>query len=349
MPPGFQFSWLLVFLLLSTIGTTVFGVPYLALGLESPSSEKARTEWQGWRSLYHKLSGVLVQWLFWMISLPVFASPLWGARIVGFWVGLVIMITGVIPAIFVSEREEPVVKSSKGVPLLKSWTLTMKDRNFLVLACVSILIFSSILLVGQLGFFLAVFYVFEGDKLEASFYIAIGGTAFHLVGIGSIPWITKLSEAIGKRKAFQICTASIAIGGLAKIVCFVPGAGIWMALPSVFLAPGLVAVLVLLPSMLADVAAADERRRLSSRQGMYAASMTWVNKLAQSGIVAVSGLVLLWAGWKNALGADQTPETFQNMRWAFALGTILLALIAAAILCLYNLKDPDTQKRKDLA
>lgn len=332
----FQFYWLVAFLLLSTVGTTCYAVPYVALGMESPSTKDERTSWMAWRSFYHKLSGVGVQWLFFFVQLSIFTSTLWGARIVGAVVGVVIALLGALPAFFIRENSRH-VRTVETVPLLRSWGLTLRDRNFLVLAGTSVLIFCSILLVDTLGFFLSVYHVFGGDLTEAAFFKGIGGTIFHVTGILCIPIMAGLAKRIGKLRTFELCTFSIIVGGMAKFFFFVPGAGWMIVIPNFFLAPGLVAVLVLLPSLLADVAAHDEAQQGHSRQGMYAASMTWINKLSISGVAAVSGFILIAAGWVQSAGVDQAAGTFEKMRWIFSLGTVGLALAASALLRLYRL------------
>ncbi len=152
-----------------------------------------------------------------------------------------------------------------------------------------------------------------------------------------------LAKRIGKLRTFELCTLSIVVGGIAKFFFFVPGAGWLIVVPNFFLAPGLVAVLVLLPSLLADVAAHDEVQQGHSRQGMYAASMTWINKLSISGVAAVSGFILILAGWVQDAGVDQAAGTFEKMRWIFSLGTVGLALAATILLRFYRL---DTSQDK---
>jgi Na+/melibiose symporter-like transporter len=74
---------------------------------------------------------------------------------------------------------------------------------------------------------------------------------------------------------------------------------------------------------------------------MYAASMTWVNKLSISGVAAVSGFILIAAGWVQDAGVDQAEGTFEKMRWVFSLGTVGLALGASALLRLYSLDESE--------
>ncbi len=336
----FQFYWLVSFLLISTIGTTSFAVPYVALGMETASSKNQRTAWMAWRSFFHKLSGVGVQWMYFLVNLSLFASTLWGARVVGAVVGLVIAITGLLPALFIKEKDHP-AQTVDRVPLFKSWGLTLRDRNFLVLAVATVLIFSSILLVDTLGFFLMVYNVFGGDEAIMSFFKGIGGTTFHVTGILCIPLMAAFAKKVGKRRAFEFCTGSIVIGGIIKLFVYVPGADWLIIIPNFFLAPGLVAVIVLAPSLMADVAAYDEEKNGTSRQGMYAASLAWVTKLALSLTAVGSGYVLKASGWDHDAGINQAPGTFETMRWVFSMGTIALAISASLVLRLYNLEEKE--------
>lgn len=336
----FQFYWLLSALLVSTVGTTSFAVPYVALGMETASSKHQRTAWMAWRSFFHKLSGVGVQWMYYLVTLSIFSGTLMGAKVVGAIVGLVIVVTGLLPAIFIKEKDHP-AQTIERVPLLKSWSLTLKDRNFLVLAIATVLIFSSILLVDTLGFFLMVYNVFGGDEAKMGFFKGIGGSTFHVVGILCIPLMAAFAKKIGKRRAFEFCTASIVVGGIVKLFVYVPNADWWVIVPNFFLAPGLVAVIVLAPSLMADVAAYDEEQNGTSRQGMYAASLAWVTKLALSLTSVGSGYVLKFSGWVHEAGIDQDPGTFDKMRWVFSMGTIVLAIAASLVLRLYNLDEKE--------
>ncbi len=337
----FQFYWLVSFLLIATLGTTSFAVPYIALGMESASSKHDRTVWMAWRSFFHKLSGVGVQWMYFLVNISLFTSTLWGAKVVGAIVGLVIVITGLLPVLFIKETEHP-AQTVERVPLLKSWGLTLRDRNFLILAISTVLIFSSILLVDTLGFFLMVYHVFGGDEAKMSFFKGIGGTTFHVVGIICIPLIAALAKKVGKLRAFEYCTVSIVTGGIIKLFVYVPGADWLVIIPNFFLAPGLVAVIVLAASLMADVAAYDEEKNGTSRQGMYAASLNFIQKLALSLTALGSGYVLKASGWVHDSGIHQAPGTFDTMRWVFSIGTIVLAVSASLVLRLYNLDDSDT-------
>lgn len=331
----FHSAWLVTFLLLATIGSTMFVIPYTAMGFELPESKHERTIWMAWRSTFQKFSGIGVQWLYWLIQLSVFGGTLFGARKVGLVVALIVIVAGTIPAIFLKENLER-VDSVKRSPFLKSWLATVKNRNFRILALSSLLVYASILLVDGLGFFLQLYYVFEGNEQSASWFKGAGGTIFHLSGLAATPLIAMAAKRFGKIRALELCILSIAVGGFSKLICWYPGAGWLVVVPSFFMGPGLVAVFVLLFSLLADVAAEDERLTGVSRQGMYSASFQFISKLSLSGVFALSGIIIKIIGFDRDLGAAQDPGVFDTMRWVFSSTTIILVLVAYFILKLFR-------------
>ncbi len=120
-----------------------------------------------------------------------------------------------------------------------------------------------------------------------------------------------------------------------------------MVLPSFLLAPGLVAVLVLVPSMTADVCDLDEAKTHARREGMFNAVSTWLLKFSSSITIFFSGYLLTVVGWKTELGAAQSPETYQAMRVAFSLCTILLAVVAGWALSGFNVDQERIQKARE--
>jgi len=165
--------------------------------------------------------------------------------------------------------------------------------------------------------------------------------AFQLGGLAAIPGIVWLSQRIGKKQAFLVCTGSLMVAGVTKWFCYVPDAGWLLVIPSLLLAPGLVAVMVLVPSMTADVCDLDAAATGVRREGMFNAVLGWMLKVALSGSIFLAGLALAATGWRTELKALQSAETFLAMRVAFSVGTIVLALGAAALIAGYRVTEQD--------
>jgi hypothetical protein len=156
----------------------------------------------------------------------------------------------------------------------------MRQPDFRRLILAQILVYMSFLVIDTTGFYLNVFYVHGGDMGAGAAMKGWYGTAFQVSGLIAVPLIVRLAGRIGKRRAFLACTLTIALGGIAKWFCYVPGAGWWLLLPSLLMGPGLVAVMVLAPSMTADICDVDAADHGARREGLFNAVLAWSIKAA---------------------------------------------------------------------
>jgi GPH family glycoside/pentoside/hexuronide:cation symporter len=100
--------------------------------------------------------------------------------------------------------------------------------------------------------------------------------------------------------------------------------------------PGLVAVMVLVPSMTADICDLDTAECGARREGLFNSVLSWALKLALTGSILLANVVLHFVSWETALKAAQTLGTFLAMRIVFAGGTVLLAALAALFIFRYS-------------
>lgn len=335
--PAFYFWWLAAGSGAMAVAYSLLIVPYGALGLELVSDYHERTRLMGTRSLLHKASGVVNQWLLKWVQVAGGGNLVAGGRLCAPLVGATVALLGVITVWKTPER--PATAHSlppRRVPLLESWRITLGRPDFLRLCLVQLLIFASLLVIDNTGFYLNVFYVNDGDLGAGAWMKGWYGTALQAGGMLAIPVIVRLSHRYGKKRTLFLCTLLLGLGGLAKWFCYVPGAGWWLLLPSALMGPGQVAVLVLIPSMTADLCDLDEAESGARREGMYNAVLAWTIKIALSGSMLLSGLVLSLTGWVTSLQAHQSPGTFLTMRVAFAGGTVLFAGLAAWLIAGYG-------------
>ena len=339
--PTFYFGWLAVGSFLLATAYSILVVPYGALGLELTRDYHERTRLMGAKSMLHKLSGVVNQWLLKIVQLVGNNSLVAGSRFCGVIIGFVVAALGAITVWRVPERARLAVAPGPRISTWRGWRETIKRRDFVLLATAQCLIYASYLVIDNTGFYLNVFYVNGGDMAQGALMKGIAGTFFQVGGLCAIPGIVRLSQGIGKKNAFLLCTASIVLAGIAKWFCYVPNAGWLLVIPSLFMAPGLVAVMVLVPSMTADICDLDEVKTGARREGMFNAVLGWMLKVALSGSIFLAGVALDWTGWKTSLKAAQSAETFLAMRIAFSAGTIVFALLAAALIACYGVTEED--------
>lgn len=338
--PTFYFWWLAIGSAVMAVAYSILIVPYGALGLELVSDYHERTRLMGTKSILHKASGIVNQWLLKWVQLAGSGNLVAGGRLCAPLVGVTIAGLGLItvwktPECYAGANAPTVPR----VSLLESWKITLGRSDFVRLCLAQILIFASLLVIDNTGFYLNVFYVNAGSMSTGAWMKGWYGTAMQAGGMLAIPFIVRLSRRIGKKNTLLLCTAMLGLGGIAKWFCYVPGAGWWLLLPSALMAPGLVSVLVLIPSMTADICDLDAAESSARREGMYNAVLSWAIKVALSGSIFLSGWVLARTGWVTELKQNQSPETFLTMRIAFAGGTVLFAGIAAWLISGYGVTE----------
>ena len=333
--PTFYFWWLVGASFLMATAYSLFVVPYGALGLELTSGYHERTRLMAVKSALHKTSGIVNQWLLRIVELGVFAGAIVGSRVCGVAIGFIVAGLGLWTVLRVREPHDFAAVPRRRIRLWGTWRETLRQSDFRRIVFAQVCIYASVLLVDTVGFYLNVFYVNGGHIKYAALLKGASGTAFQVGGLLCIPLITRLSGRFGKQRAFLLCTASIVAAGIAKWFCYVPGAGWWLVLPSLLLAPGLVAVMVMVPSMTADICDLDEAANGSRREGMFNATAGWLLKLSMSGAAFGAGALLVLCGWHTELAVNQSPSTYLAMRIAFSLGTVVLAVLAAVFIRRY--------------
>jgi GPH family glycoside/pentoside/hexuronide:cation symporter len=337
--PEFYFAWLAIGSLLLATAYSIFVVPYGALGLELTRDYHERTRLMGAKSMLHKLSGVVNQWLLKLVQLAGNNSLVAGSRFCGVIIGFLVAALGAITVWRVPERPRAATATGPKFSVWRGWRETVKRRDFVLLALAQCFIYASFLVIDNTGFYLNVFYVNGGDLAKGALLKGFAGMGFQLGGLASIPGIVWLSGRIGKKNTFLVCTASLVVAGVSKWFCYVPDAGWLLVIPSILLAPGLVAVMVLVPSMTADICDLDEVTTGARREGMFNAVLGWMLKVALSGSIFLAGVALSLTGWVTDLKEAQSPETYLAMRIAFSAGTIVFALIAAALIAGYGVTE----------
>lgn len=161
------------------------------------------------------------------------------------------------------------------------------------------------------------------------------------LGIVTIPLFQWLCRRIGKRETLMCSAGVILVATWLSWVTYTPEHP-WLALVTgVMLSPGYTGIWLVIPSMLADVVDSEELRRGDRREGGFNSIFSWINKASVSLAYGVAGLIVTWCGFEVARRADQSAETFHNMRLCFALVPTLFLVPAVLLLLRY----PLTQSR----
>jgi len=329
---GTLFAFLLAASILYYLFYSLFIVPYTALGFELTPDSDERTRVLAWRVYCSLAFGLSVPWLY---KLALNAAPggneLAGMRIVGPVVGGLILLTGLAPAVFCRER----VQKQTKIHFLRSAACTLRNRPFLALVSMNLLVKLGLFAVGPLAFYLNVYYVCGGDKERGATLVGVGGTLMMLSGFAGLKLITWLSVFLGKRPAMVFCL----LAGILAYVSF------WWAysplhpwaqfIPTMVVGAVLNGAWLLLSSMLSDVCEEDEYETGLRREGMYSAVFSFMEKAGFASAGVLTGLVLKLSGYLD--GQMPSDGVIWNMRMLFIAGQCAGLLLGLASLSFYPL------------
>lgn len=308
----FQSPIFLFFLISSMffyLGYALFIIPCNALGIEMSTDYNERTRIQAWKSFFGSVAGFAMPWMY---KLALYFGNHFGAgslskpevigiRFVAVIFGLIVLITGLIPAIYCRERAD--VQKQEKINIFHALNLTLRNMPFLLLSLVIILILVGIFVVDPFTLYIYMHYVSGGNKdLYATLY-AVSGTTYAVMGIVSLPLVTLLSTRLGKKGAMLLAQISVIVGYLSTWFLLTPSNPWFLLIPPLLMCPGLTTMWILSGSMMAEICDLDELKTGLRREAMFGAVFSLVFKAGFSSITILSGYLLVWAG---------IPENVEN-------------------------------------
>ena len=333
--------WVIGFGILFYSCFTVWAIPYQSLLMEMTPDYNERTRVTAYRSILQTLAGLLNGWIWWISLRQIFAgdadpSAAHGMRYISIAIGIIIIVFGVIPALFVKERyyESDVIQKQKKIKLVQSFKETFSNKPFIVLVLVTFFFLMGQSIFDGYGRYVGTFYVLEGNKDLGSMFAGYGTFIYTAFSLLFIPVFRKLSEKIGKNVVLMIAIGIVIIAYGSTWWTFTPSNPWLMLLSNVFIGAGYAGLWLMLPSMQVDVVDYDEVKTGERREGSFASIYSWVLKLSFMAGFLVSGPLLEVTGFKIHLEANQPEYVFTNMRVGFFL-IPLISLIVAFVMLQY--------------
>ena len=346
----FYFWYFLAGSLLFFLAYTIFATPWVALGYELTPDYHERTRLMGTQFFIGSFAYIVASWFLYLMQngITIGDTPIWipndivdGAADLAIMIGLIAIVIGVLPALFLRERqtvasierdaeERPsrsILENAK--EFFRGFALTLKSRPFLMLCIATFCVFNGFMLVSSLQNYTVIYYIFGGDTDLATKFIGYEGTIRIVSSFAVIVIATWLSSRIGKKRAFYITIGISMLGYAMKWFCYNPQYPWLMMLPAPFLAFGLGSLFTLAPSMVADVVDLDELDSHERREGMYGSIFWWVVKLGMAVALGLGGYLLNATGFDVSLEGNQTVQTITEIRLYDAL--LPLAFSAVAI------------------
>jgi len=311
------FLWFLIVSLLFYTFYTVYSVPFNALSYELSPCYHERTRIMAFRCFFGAIAGISIQWMFRLTQMRCFNNTLDGMQTVSIGVAAIILVTAIVPAVFSKERFVHAAQSK--VRLIDSLKVTLRNRTFTMLITAVILICLGLFMVGQLGVYINIFYIFGGDKRAAATVLGLGGTVYHLSGgITAAPVISWISSHVGKKATLIGGLILAAVGAGATFFTYNPRWPYLQFASLLMMSPGLSCLWILTPSMVADICDEDELNTGIRREGMYGAVYSNVMKIGVSVGLLFVGVILNASGFRAELGAAQSEHALLIMRICFS-------------------------------
>lgn len=346
---AFNFWYFLLWSFVFYLGITIFGVPYVAMGYEMSPDFHERTRIMAVAQWIGQWAWVIAPW-FWVILY----DPAWfesadaGSRQVSLWIAVSCTLLAMVPAVFVKSRStvddeslEPLTRHN----LLKSlgkivegFRQAFRNRPFRKLCLSTFLVFNSFNTIAAFSFFIIVYHMFDGDAGAAGVWPTLHGSVGALVTTFLvIPVVARMSETMGKKRAFIVSQAISVVGYLGFWFLFIPGTpwAFLFALP--FFSFGIGGLFTLMMSMTADVCDLDELNVGKRREGIFGAIYWWMVKFGLAVAGLLSGAIMSMVGFTP--DAPNTEAAITGLRLFYTVFPITGTLLAIWVMRDYSLTE----------
>ncbi len=324
---------------------TVWAMPYYSLMLEMTPSYDERTRIAGVRAFFSQCSVLIGGWVLAIATSKWFANPVTGEadivngmRHVSIGLSVIVIVLGVLPAIFIKERYyEKESKKQEKTPFLKGLKETASIKPFWLLIGIVVFQVFGMGVVSTLGQYINTYYI-SGGQLAQSFVMeGWKASASFLAGVLSIFFWTWVCERLDKKWALMLILSGGFIGAALNVFCLTPEHPFLQLLPTIFYAGVVGALWMIVPSMQADVVDYDETMTSRRREGSINSVFSWFLKLGMTAAAGLSGFVLEWTGFDVHLGKIQPEQVVHNMLLFYILLPIGFWLISIIMLWFYPL------------
>jgi GPH family glycoside/pentoside/hexuronide:cation symporter len=319
----------------------LWAMPYQSLLMEMTPDYNERTRVAEWRGYFQTLAGFVNGWMWWITLRPIFVSPdtgqpstINGMRYMSLAIGALIVLCGIIPALFVKERyyESDVVRKQEKIGIFRSLKMTFSNIPFVMLAAFTVFFLLGTAIFDSYGRYVGTYYVLGGDWSMSSAFSGYGTFIYAVFSFMFIPIFRRLSEKIGKKHVLQISICLVLISAATTWWTFTPAHPYLMLLSTVFIGAGYAGLWLMIPSMQVDVVDSDELKTGERREGAFASIFSWVLKLSFCIGFLISGPLIEATGFDTAFGAKQPEAVLHSMRVCYIIIPVAALIVATVLL-----------------
>ena len=324
---------------------TMWAMPYYSLMMELTPDYDERTRIAGFRSFFSQCGVLIGGWVLAIATSQWFANPETGEpdiangmRYVSIGLAAIVILLGIIPALFVKERYyEKETRQQEKTPLLKGLKETASIKPFWFLIGIVVFQVFGMGVVGKLGTYINIYYISDGELARASMLEGWKATVGFVTGVISIFFWTWVCEKLDKKWALVIILLMGFVGAGLNIICLNPEHPYWQLIPTVFYAGVIGALWLIVPSMQADVVDYDETKTSKRREGSINSVFSWFMKIGMTAAAGLSGFVLEWTGFDVHAGKIQPEDVVHRMVMYFVLLPLVFWMASVILLFFYPL------------
>jgi GPH family glycoside/pentoside/hexuronide:cation symporter len=349
---AYYFWYFLIFQILYFIGFTCFSIPWIALGYEMTPDYHERTRLQAASNIAGQLPWLIAPWCWAIMHNPAwFPDIVVGGRVLSIIIGAVIIVCGILPAIFNKEYfhtlPKPDVRGGWNVTknFFSGALITLKNKPFVKLCVATLLIFGGFMCASAFTLYVVFFYVFKNAPVLDQAYgqggrlLGFFGTFSAICTLGVISLTAWLSRKIGKRNTFFVTIPVSILGYALKWWGYNPDHPYLLFIAAPFITFGLGSLFTLMSSMVADVCDVDELQTATRREGMFSAVYWWMVKLGVAAASFISGILINSTGFRQELGLAQSSSALLWMR-IYDIGIpIVTSLIALLVIATFDISE----------
>ncbi|NQV29686.1 MAG: MFS transporter [Candidatus Marinimicrobia bacterium] len=342
----FYFRYFMAMSILFFLAYTVFATPFVAFGYEMTPDYHERTRLHAFANTVGQLAWLGVPWFYAIMASSLFRDTVHGARSLAIVVGVIVAVFGIIPAIFLKERQilTPANNAGKSfwenmAEFFKGISITFKNKPFVKLCASTFLVFNGFQLGMSFSIYIMIYYLFNGNDGDAGKLMGWFGMLTSIATLAVIPLTGWIATKLGKRKTFLLTISISIIGYSIKWIGYNPEYPYWLLFAAPFVAFGTGSLFTLMGSMISDVCDYDELQTHQRREGVFGAIYWWMIKVGMALAGLLTGILLKVSGFDVALGAAQAESTLFMIR-IFDVGIpIVTSVIALWIISTYTITE----------
>lgn len=323
---------------------SMWSMPYYGLQMELTPNYDERTRLTSWMALFGKISVLGTSWVMALVTGPLFINPVTGRgdivigmKSICWFIGGVIMFGGLLPVIFLKERNyEAEAKSQPRDPFWKGLKESASCGSLWSLIGIAFFMIVGVASVSTLGGYVHIYYLFDGNISSSSVFEGYKGTVLVITGVMLLPIWTWLGEKFDKKTVLMWMVIFTMFGQLLLLLFLRKDHPYLALIPAIFSSGAISAVWLFIPSMKADTADADELQTNRRREGSLNSFFSLFVKASITCATGMGGFMLESSGFSSKL-LHQTPEVLHRMVMFYLWVPIGFWVVALVIAYFYPL------------